>query len=325
LISSNSIYDSNLENLRDKIILVTGGTGSFGNFITKELLKYNPREIRIYSRDEEKQLDMNRIFSDPKIKFIIGDVRDYERILEATQDVHLLYHAAALKIVPMCETHPQEALKTNVLGTLNVKKAAIYNKIDKSIFISTDKAVKPVNLYGMTKAIAEKLWINNEFKNTKFSVVRYGNVIGSRGSVIPFFKKLISEGKPLTITHQDMTRFLITLNQAIDLVFKITSIMKGGEIFVPDIPACRIVDLAKVLAGKKYPIEFTGIRPGEKIHECLIQEDEFRRVEKIENFYVIHPYSKYKSGKVMEEYTSLNSRKFDENELIILLKECGVI
>ncbi|GAG79142.1 unnamed protein product [marine sediment metagenome] len=177
-----------MKNFKDKTILVTGGTGSFGTFITKELLKHNPKEIRVYSRDEEKQLDMNRAFSEPKIKFIIGNVRDYDRVCEATQDVDIIYHAAALKIVPQCETHPMEALKTNVHGTANVKKAAIYHNVPKSILISTDKAVKPVNLYGMTKSIAEKIWINNQFKTTKFSVVRYGNVIGSRGSVIPFFK-----------------------------------------------------------------------------------------------------------------------------------------
>ena len=317
------ISNSNLEILRDKIIMVTGGTGSFGNFITKELLKYKPKEIRIYSRDELKQMNMSRVFSNPKIKFIIGDVRDYDRLLEATEDVDLLYHAAALKMVPTCETHPIEALNTNVLGTLNVKKAAIHNNIDKSIFISTDKAVKPVNLYGMTKAMAEKLWLNSLYKNGKFSIVRYGNVIGSRGSVIPYFKKLISEGKPLTITHPEMTRFLLTLDHAIKLVFMATSIMKGGEIFVPHISACTIVELAKAMAGNQYPIEFTGIRPGEKIHECLIQEDEFRRIEKLDNFYVIHPYNGYKNEKVMEEYTSLNSRQFEANELILLLKECG--
>lgn len=282
------------------------------------------KEIRIYSRDEEKQLDMRRNFLDPRIKFVIGDVRDYKRLLEATRGVQLLYHAAALKIVPMCEQHPLEALKTNTLGTLNVKRVAIRNCVEESIFISTDKAVKAINLYGMTKAIGEKIWINDEFETeSKFAVVRYGNVIGSRGSVIPYFKQLIKEKKPLPITHPDMTRFLITLQQAIDLVFFATENMRRREIYVPKIPACNIVDLAQTMAGENYPLKFVGIRPGEKIHECLVQQDEFRRTEEIKGYYIIHPYGRYKSGKIREEFTSQNTRQLKREEIAELLRESG--
>lgn len=311
-------------NLGGKTFLITGGTGSFGRWITKELLRRDPKEIRIYSRDEEKQLDMHRDFPDPKVKFIIGDVRDYKRLSEATQNVQLLYHAAALKIVPMCEQHPLEALKTNTLGTLNAKRAAIENGVEKSLLISTDKAVKAVNLYGMTKAIAEKIWINDEFETeSKFAVVRYGNVIGSRGSVVPYFKHLIKERKPLPITHPDMTRFLITLQQAIELVFYATENMKGGEIDVPKIPACNILDLAKVIAGDDYPLKIVGIRPGEKIHECLVQEDEFRRIQDVGKYYVIHPYNRNKSGVIQKEFTSENAQRLNREEIAQLLKESG--
>lgn len=311
-------------NLQGKTVLITGGTGSFGRWITRELLGYDLREIRICSRDEEKQLDMRRDFSEPRIKFIIANIRDYERLLEATQDVQLLFHAAALKIVPMCEQHPLEALKTNVLGTWNLKRAVIENSVEKSIFISTDKAVKPVNLYGMTKAIGEKIWINNEFETkSKFAVVRYGNVIGSRGSVIPHFKQLIKEKKTLPITHPDMTRFLITLQQAIELVFHVTENMIDRSITVPKIPACKIADLAKVMAGDDYPLEIVGIRSGEKVHECLIQEDEFRRTEETKEYYIIHPYGEYKSGRVREEFTSQNARQLSREEIAELLTKSG--
>jgi len=309
-----------------KVILITGGTGSFGKWLTRELLKHDVKEIRIYSRDEEKQLDMSREFSDPRLKFIIGDVRDYKRVLEATQGVHILYHAAALKIVPLCEQYPVEALKTNTLGTIYVKKAAINNNVKRSLLVSTDKAVQPINLYGMTKAIAEKNWLNNEFTTkSKFTVVRYGNVIGSRGSVIPYFKQLIKENKPLPITHPNMTRFLFTLQQAVNLVFYATENIEGGEIYVPKIPACNIMDLAKVLADDNYPIEIIGIRPGEKIYECLVQEDEFRRTKETEDYYIIYPYGRYSSEKIREEFTSENARQLNREEIAKLLKDAGCL
>lgn len=312
--------------LSDKTILVTGGTGSFGHFITKELLKYNPSEIRIFSRDEDKQYRMEREFPQSNIKFMVGNVRDYERLLEATKDVDITYHAAALKQIPLCEVHPVETLKTNILGTYNVKRCAKRNRVEKTLLISTDKAVKPVNAYGMSKALAEKIFVNEEIMSeSKFSVVRYGNVLGSRGSVIPLFKRLISEGNPLTITHLDMTRFFITLQQAIQLVFYATATMKKGEIFVPKIPACKIIDLAKAMSDENYPIKIIGIRSGEKIHECLISEDEFRRTEERGNYYIIHPYGEYASGMVREEFTSENARRLSVEEIAELLMESGQI
>lgn len=315
-----------MKSFEEKRILITGGTGSFGKWLTQELMKYNPKEIRIYSRDEEKQLEMQRIYKNKKIKFIIGNVRDYSRLLEATQNVDLIFHAAALKIVPMCENHPLEGIKTNIIGTLNTKKAAINCSVEKSILISTDKAVKAINLYGMTKGIAEKIWINNEFDTkSKFAAVRYGNVIGSRGSVIPYFKQLINEGRALTITHPYMTRFLITLREAMKLVFYAIETMSGGEIFVPKLPSCNILDLAKGMAGKNYPINLIGIRPGEKIHECLIQEDEFRRTEETDKYYVIHNHGEYKSEFINKEFTSENAIKLSEEEIKELLRAEGWI
>lgn len=306
----------------NKTVLVTGGTGSFGNFITRELLKSGVNEVRIFSRDEEKQLKMSRKFEDERLKFIIGNVRDYERVLEATTGVDILYHAAALKIIPYCERHPVECLKTNILGTLNVKRAASECGVQNNIFISTDKASKPVNMYGMTKAVGEKIWLNKEFGSTsKFAVVRYGNVVGSRGSVVPYFRELVEKGEPLPVTHNSMTRFLITLQQAINLVFYATEEMDGGEIFVPDIPACKIVDLVEAIGGEKYPIKLSGVRPGEKIHECLIQEDEFRRIEKAGEYYVIHPYGKYECPEVRKGLTSQNARQLSVEEVRELLKE----
>jgi FlaA1/EpsC-like NDP-sugar epimerase len=318
--SSFNKIDDYKKYFKNKRILITGGTGSFGKWITRKLLQFNPQEIRIYSRDEEKQLDMDREFNDKRLKYVIGDIRNINRLDESLKDVDILYHAAALKIVPVCEEHPFEAIQTNIIGTRNVKIAAIENKVKSSVLISTDKAVKPINLYGMTKAIAEKEWVNNYFeRELRFSVVRYGNVIGSRGSVIPYFKQLISEKKELPITHVDMTRFLISLDEAINLVFYATIYPEAGRFFVPKIPACKVVDLAKVLSSEDYPIKITGIRPGEKINECLVQEDEFRRVEEKEDLFIIHPYGKYDSGIVQREFTSDNTHVLNKSELRKLL------
>lgn len=307
----------------DKRVLITGGTGSFGKFITRKLLDNNVEEIRIFSRDEEKQLDMMREFDNERLSFVIGNVRDYDRVLEATENINILYHAAALKIIHHCEKHPVETLKTNVLGTINIKKAAIQNRIQRNIFISTDKAVESVNFYGMTKGIAEKIWVNEEFshdRTSRFAVVRYGNVLGSRGSVVPYFKQLIDKNLPLTITHPSMTRFLITLERATELVFHATQNMTGGEIYVPDIPSCNILDLARAVAGENYPLKHTGIRAGEKIHECMIQEDEFRRVKEAERFYIIYPPGRHETGKVKERFTSENARRLEIEEIRQLLK-----
>ena len=304
-------------------VLITGGTGSLGHIVVRELIKRDVQEIRVFSRDEEKQLDMRREIHDDRLKFVIGNVRDYERVSEAVKNVNVIYHAAALKIIPVCEKFPIESIKTNILGTWNVKKAAIENRVEKSIFIGTDKAVQPVNLYGACKMIGEKLWVQSQDEYSKFSSVRYGNVVGSRGSVVPFFKQLIKQHKFLPITHPDMTRFLITLQQAIGLVLYATEHMEGGEIYVPKLSACKVVELAKVMAGEKYPLKTVGIRPGEKIHEVLISEEEFRRTEEKSGYYIIHPYGRYESRKVKEEFTSENAERLNSEGIRKLLEESG--
>lgn len=307
-----------------KTVLVTGGTGSFGRWILKEILKNPVEEVRIFSRDEEKQLDVKREVADSRVKFLIGDVRDYDRVAQACRGVHILYHAAAQKVIDSCEENPVEAMKTNVIGTWNVKRAAIADRVERGILISTDKAVKPVNLYGMTKGMAEKIWIDPEAESkVKLAVVRYGNVIGSRGSVVPYFRQLIKEKKPLPITHPEMTRFLITLRQAIELVFHATEDSKGGEVYVPDLPACNIVDLAKAMGGEKYPLKFVGIRPGEKIHECLIQEYEIHRTQKKGKYFIIHPGSQLNHKDLAEEYTSDKTRRLNKKGILTMLKEAG--
>ncbi|MGA3192903.1 MAG: SDR family NAD(P)-dependent oxidoreductase [Candidatus Bathyarchaeia archaeon] len=307
-----------------KTIMVTGGTGSFGHAIVKELLKGDTKEIIVLSRDEEKQLDMYREFHDGRLNFVLGDVRDYDRILDTSKDVQTLYHAAAQKIISSCEEAPLEAVRTNVEGTWNVKRAAIKNEIERAIFVSTDKAVKPVNLYGMTKGIAEKIWVANEISSrTKFSAVRYGNVIGSRGSVVPFFKKLIQEKEPLPITDVEMTRFLITLKQAIELVLYTTEHMKGGEIFVPNLPACNMLDLAKAMAGEAYPLRIVGLREGEKVHECLINEYEINCTASVGQYFIIHPGSLLNHKDLAQEFTSDKTSRLKKKEILALLKEAG--
>lgn len=309
---------------KGKTVLITGGTGSFGRWILKEILKNPVEEVRIFSRDEEKQLDVKREANDLRVKFLIGDVRDYDRVAQACRGVDILYHAAAQKIIDSCEENPAEALKTNVIGTWNVERASLACEVERSVLISTDKAVKPVNLYGMTKGMAEKIWTHKEARSkTKFAIVRYGNVIGSRGSVIPYFRQLIKEKKPLPITHPDMTRFLITLRQATELVFYATKYSNGGEIYVPDLPACKIVDLAKAMAGDKYPLNYVGIRLGEKIHECLIQEYEIHRTEKQGKYFIIHSDLQLNRSDLSEEYSSNKTRILDRKGILGLLKEAG--
>ena len=230
-----------------------------------------------------------------RISFVIGDIRDYERFYSASKDVDVIFHAAALKQVPTVELYPYEAVKTNILGTYNIVRAAVARKVKNVISISSDKAVKPVNAMGMTKALQEKIILSADLQkdSTKFSCVRYGNVLGSRGSVIPLWDSKIKKNKPLPVTHPDMTRFMLTLSEAIHLVFYALKNAKGGEIFVKKAPATKIVDLAKVYAenttGKKdYPIEYVGRRAGEKIHEVLVSEEEMRNVKEMKDHYIIH-------------------------------------
>lgn len=279
--------------LNGKTILLTGGTGSFGNkFVEIALKKYKPKVIRIYSRDELKQSQMKHVYGDiDRLRFLIGDVRDRERLERAMHNVDIVVHAAALKQVPSCEYNPFEAVKTNILGAQNVINVAVDNNVKKVIALSTDKAVNPINLYGATKLCAEKIFVQgNSYsgeKGTKFSCVRYGNVAGSRGSVIPKFKEQKNSGT-LTVTDKRMTRFWITLEEGVNFVLKCLEMMKGGEVFVPKIPSMKIVELADIIApGCR--IKEVGIRPGEKINEVLVTEDEARHTKEFDGFFVIEP------------------------------------
>lgn len=281
--------------LNNKTILITGGTGSFGKKCTGIILKrYKPRRLIIFSRDELKQFEMAQEFPDSKydcIRYFIGDVRDKERLYRAFHNVDYVIHAAALKQVPAAEYNPFEAIKTNVLGAQNVINVAIDQGVKKVIALSTDKAANPINLYGATKLCSDKLFIaGNSYvgqDKTIFSVVRYGNVVGSRGSVIPFFLKCRETGV-LPITDPRMTRFWITLEQGVNFVLSSLERMVGGELFVPKIPSMNIMDLAKVIAPE-CKIEIIGIRPGEKLHELMITRDDVRRTLEFDDYYLIQP------------------------------------
>jgi UDP-N-acetylglucosamine 4,6-dehydratase len=314
----------------NKSILITGGTGSFGkNFVRLVLKRFKPKKVIIYSRDEQKQFEMFQEFKkfESSLRYFIGDVRDHQRLKLAMNGVDYVVHAAAMKHVPAAEYNPQECIKTNVLGAENVINASIECKVKKVIALSTDKAANPINLYGATKLAADKLFIsaNNLVGKgvTKFSVVRYGNVIGSRGSVLPFFSNLLkNKQKFLPITDKRMTRFWISLDEGVNFVFQSFRIMLGGEIFVPKIPSIRIIDLAKAL-NPKILLKIVGIRPGEKIHELLSVKDESRNTYELKNFYFILPSTltenkkklflkNYKAKKVKEnfEYSSGTNKSF---------------
>jgi UDP-N-acetylglucosamine 4,6-dehydratase len=312
--------------LKGKIVLITGGTGSFGHQIVKELLHYDVNEIRIFSRGEDLQHKMTLEFPDRRMNFILGDVRDYWRVLEATRNVDIIFHAAALKQVPDCEKHPLEAVKTNILGAYNVKIAAFVSQVAKVITISTDKAVKPINAMGMTKALQEKVMASDEVNTHKTEnvVIRYGNVIGSRGSVIPFFKERVEKGLPLYVTDFRMTRFLLTLKDATQLAFKALIEGNGNEIFVLKRPACLIKDLAEVMANGKVEVLKGKIRPGEKIYEILVQEDEMRRGVEEDDYYIIYPYGNEDLPKLkreLPEYTSENTYRLNKDEIRVILEK----
>lgn len=277
----------------NKVVLVTGGTGSFGKkFVEVMLNEYHPAKLIVFSRDELKQHEM-RIsgFDHPSLRYFIGDVRDLPRMKRAMQGVDIVVHAAALKQVPACEYNPMEAIKTNILGSSNVIDAALDTGVSKVLALSTDKSVNPINLYGATKLAAEKLFVqSNSYAGamqTRFSCVRYGNVVGSRGSVIPIFKEQRAAGK-VTITDERMTRFLLTLDQGVRFVIRCIEEMHGGEVFVPKIPSATIGDMAKAIAPDAQ-IEIIGIRPGEKMHEVLISEDEARVTVELEDMFVVQP------------------------------------
>jgi len=272
-------------------ILVTGGSGSFGHAFVKKVLKLKPKRLVIYSRDEQKQEQMARVFDDPCLRFFIGDVKDRKRLEMAMFGIDTVVSAAAMKIVPTCEYNPFEAVMTNIYGAENVARAAIDAGVPRVITLSTDKAVSPLNLYGATKLAAEKIFVaanNIAAGRCLFSVVRYGNVIGSRGSVVPLFRQLIEAKKPLAITDERMTRFWMSLDQAVDFVLSSLEMMKGREVFIPKIPSIKIMDLAEAMdpGGKR---EFIGIRPGEKLHETLVTEDESHHCLEAWDRYVINP------------------------------------
>lgn len=298
--------------LNGKVILITGGTGSFGHKFTEVLLRdYKPKKIIILSRDEFKQYQMAKKFPTRKypIRYFLGDVRDKDRLYRAFEGVDYVVHAAALKQVPALEYNPTEAVKTNVVGADNIVDAAIDAGVKKVIALSTDKAVNPINLYGATKLVAEKIFIAaNAYSGNKvkFSVVRYGNVIGSRGSVVPLFMNLKRDGiREFPVTDERMTRFWITLQQAVDLVTMAIEETEGGEIFVPKIPSMKIVDLARAIEPN-CTLKYTGIRPGEKLHESLISYDEARNVKVFNGVYIIMPQS-FDTTRVCKKYDNYSS------------------
>ncbi|MEK4173667.1 UDP-N-acetylglucosamine 4,6-dehydratase (inverting) [Lysinibacillus sp. FSL L8-0312] len=307
--------------LMNKIVLVTGGTGSFGKKFISKALTLDVKKIIVFSRDELKQYEMKQEFKDERIRFFIGDVRDKERLYRAFDGVDIVIHAAAMKHVDACEYNPFEAVKTNIHGAQNIIEAAIDRGVEKVIALSTDKACSPVNLYGATKLASDKLFVAaNSYvgeKKTRFSVVRYGNVVGSRGSVVPFFKK-IKEAGTLPITDDRMTRFWITLEQGVQFVLNNLERMYGGEIFVPKIPSMKVTDLAKAIAPE-CEIKIIGIRPGEKLHEAMIMEDDARHTIEFDDYYVIQPelawwpQGQLNGGKALPDgfaYTSDNNNEW---------------
>ncbi len=323
--------------LNDKSILITGGTGSFGQkFVKTVLQRYRPRRLIVYSRDEWKQSEMQADpdLHDSALRFFLGDVRDQDRLFLAMRGVDYVIHAAALKQVPAAEYNPHEFIKTNVNGATNVVEASIRAGVEKVVALSTDKAVNPVNLYGATKLCSDKVFIAaNSYAGggaTTYSVVRYGNVVGSRGSVVPLFAKQRDSGK-LTITNPDMTRFLITLDQGVEFVLQSLESMVGGELFVPKIPACSVADMAHVLApGCEW--DTIGLRPGEKVHEVLIPADESRNVLEFDNHYVIQPIQSFWGNKIgilggvsaSEGFvyaSNCNCETLSEEQLKVLLKD----
>lgn len=330
-------------NFTNQVFLITGGTGSFGSTIIGSLLHLGVKEIRIFSRDEKKQEDMRRLFQNEKIKFYIGDVRDFDCINSSMLGVDYVFHAAALKQVPSCEFFPLEAAKTNVFGTFNVIKAAINNNVKRVVCLSTDKAAYPINAMGISKALMEKVAIS-EARNIKdggtiICVTRYGNVLASRGSVIPLFIQQILEGKPLTVTDPTMTRFMMSLNEAVDLVLFAFQNGKQGDLFVQKSPASTVEDIAlalKMLFNSKCEIKIMGPRHGEKLYETLLTKEEFCKAEDLGNYFRISAdnrdlnYSKYlDEGTVLlsknEDYNSHNTYRLDINETLSMISKLDYV
>ena len=323
---------------KDKVLLITGGTGSFGNRVLNRFLNTDVSEIRIFSRDEKKQEDMRISLNNPKLKFYIGDVRDYESINQAMRSVDYVFHAAPLKQVPSCEFYPMEAVKTNIIGTENVLNAAVANSVGRVIVLSTDKAVYPINAMGISKAMAEKVMVARsrslDGTQTIFCATRYGNVMGSRGSVIPLFLEQLKNGKKLTITDPNMTRFLMSLEQSVDLVLYAFEHGNQGDIFVQKAPASTVLDLAHALSeivGNKSDINIIGTRHGEKLYESLISREEMANAEDLGNYYRIPAdnrdlnYAKFvfegdTKIALTDDYTSHNTERLDVEGIVKLLK-----
>ena len=317
-------------NFDGKVLMITGGTGSFGNAVLRRFLNTEIKEIRIYSRDEKKQNDMRKRFTSPKLKFYIGDVRDYQSVLNASRGVDYIFHAAALKQVPSCEFHPMEAVKTNVLGTENVLEAAIQNEVKRIVCLSTDKAVYPINAMGISKAMMEKVMVaksrNVDILKTVICGTRYGNVMASRGSVIPLFVEQIRAGQPITITDPKMTRFMMTLADAVELVLYAFEHGNNGDLFVQKAPAATVETLARALTalvGKpEHPIDIIGTRHGEKLYEALLSREEIACAEDMGDYFRVPPdlrdlnYSKYvEQGETKisrtEDYNSHNTERLN--------------
>ena len=324
---------------KNRILLITGGTGSFGNAVLDRFLNSDIKEIRIFSKDEKKQHDMRVVYNNPKIKFYIGDVRNENSLKDAMIGVDYVFHAAALKQVPSCEFYPIEAVKTNVLGTENVLNAAIYNNVAKVVCLSTDKAVYPINAMGVSKAMMEKVFVakSRNSKNTIITGTRYGNVMASRGSVIPHFIEQINSGKPITVTDPDMTRFMMTLDHAVELVLYAFKNGKSGDIFVQKSPASTIGELAICLKGiyqSKVEIKNIGIRHAEKMHETLLSKEEFMVAEDLGEYYRVAAdnrdlnyekyYSKGSTKVELKEYNSFNTHRLSEIELRELLTQIDI-
>ncbi len=321
----------------NKTYLITGGTGSFGSTMVRNLLKKkNIKEIRIFSRDENKQEKLRVELNSKKLKFFIGDIRDFNSIKKATEGVDYIFHAAALKQVPSCEFYPMEAVQTNIIGTRNVIEACKYNKIKKAIFLSTDKAVYPVNAMGMTKALMEKVILSySKDKNVNFCITRYGNVMGSRGSVIPLFINQINNNQNITITNLNMSRFLMSLTNTVDLVYRALIEGKNGDIFVQKSPSSTIEIVAKSLLKifkKKNKLKNIGVRHGERLYEILISKEEMLRTITKKNYFIIKPdnldqnFAKFFTKgqpnlNKIKEYNSLNTKNLNLKETIILLKK----
>lgn len=323
---------------KNETLLITGGTGSFGNAVSKRFLESDLKEIRIFSRDEKKQDDMRKKYSHPKLKFYIGDVRDYRSVLNATRGVDYIFHAAALKQVPSCEFHPMQAVKTNVLGTENVLEAAIQNEVKRVVCLSTDKAVYPINAMGISKAMMEKVMVamsrNVGEAKTVICGTRYGNVMASRGSVIPLFVEQVRAGQDLTITDPNMTRFMMTLADAVDLVLYAFEHGNNGDIFVQKAPAATVETLAKALVGlmekPEHPINIIGTRHGEKLYEALLSREEIACAEDMGDYFRVPPdlrdlnYAKFVEegdDKISraEDYNSHNTERLDVNGMQELL------